>query len=145
MEELELILKDGKTSYRPGEEVIGRAQWRCLKSQSEITISLGWHTTGKGTEDYGRVEEIRLDRADMSGYRDFSFKLPESPYSFSGRLLSIVWSLELSGDKDSVQKEIIVSPSGREICGMANLEDLHKGNGGEKPAGLFSRFKRPEA
>lgn len=141
MEELKLTLKDDKTSYRPGEEVVGRAQWSFLKRQKKISISLYWHTTGKGTEDSEVVEEIELDGSELAGYKDFSFILPNSPYSFSGRLLSIVWCLELAGNKDAVSKEIVVSPGGQEICVASGLDDSRHDRGRKGIAGLFGRFK----
>jgi hypothetical protein len=43
--------------------------------------------------------------------------LPEGPYSFSGKLISLIWALELacSPGSETVRREITVSPTGHEI------------------------------
>jgi len=49
--------------------------------------------------------------------RTFRFALPEGPYSFSGKLISIIWAIELILEPGpSVERrEIVMSPSGREV------------------------------
>jgi hypothetical protein len=60
---------------------------------------------------------MRLDNPNAVGWKDFSFTLPEGPYSFSGQLISLVWALELtcSPGSETFRQEITVSPTGREI------------------------------
>ena len=60
-----------------------------------IEIRLFWYTEGKGTRDVGVEGTERVDRPDRNGHRDFSFTAPEGPYSFSGKLISLMWSIEL--------------------------------------------------
>jgi hypothetical protein len=49
--------------------------------------------------------------------RSFSLQLPEGPYSFSGKLISLAWALELVAEPGSRASriEITVSPTRREI------------------------------
>jgi hypothetical protein len=49
--------------------------------------------------------------------RSFRFRLPEAPYSFSGKLISLVWALELvlEPSKEVTRREIIVAPGGQEV------------------------------
>ena len=96
-----------------------------------------------GIESYrGEVYQTSRwpDRADLAGKRvgligtgssgvqDFSFDLPPGPYTFSGKLIAMVWALELvlhpSGFTDRV--EFIYSPDWREIelCRYPIPDDL---------------------
>ena len=47
--------------------------------------------------------------------RDFEFNLPPSPYSFSGRLITLSWGVEVVTDKQSDVAEFVLSPHGREV------------------------------
>jgi hypothetical protein len=63
------------------------------------------------------VQTKRIDNPGALGSDPFSFTLPPGPYSFSGRLISLIWALELTctPSHETVRKEIVVSPTGREI------------------------------
>ena len=43
--------------------------------------------------------------------------MPESPYSFSGKLVSLLWALELVAEPsgDTERKDISITPTGTEI------------------------------
>ena len=47
------------------------------------------------TRDVGIVDTLRIDRPDASGHHDFGFRLPEGPYSFSGKLITLAWAVEV--------------------------------------------------
>ena len=49
--------------------------------------------------------------------REFKFALPHDPYSFSGKLISVCWAIELIIEPGShVQRcEIVMSPTGKEV------------------------------
>ena len=82
-----------------------------------LELSLLWYTSGKGTRDAGVVQTKRIDNPGALGSDVFSFTLPGGPYSFSGKLISLIWALELTctPGHETVRKEIVVSPTGREI------------------------------
>ena len=61
-------------------------------------ISLLWHTEGKGTEDVEVVEQINVEDPPITGSHDFSFRVPDFPWSFSGTLISLIWAVEASLD-----------------------------------------------
>jgi hypothetical protein len=44
-------------------------------------------------------------------------RLPETPYSFSGRLISLLWALELVAppSKTVGRQELVVAPGGQEV------------------------------
>ena len=76
-----------------------------------------WFTRGKGTQDVGVVNQRTIASPGRIGNQRFDFKLPEGPYSFSGKLISVVWALELvtPKGKDSARAEFSLSPTGSEI------------------------------
>jgi hypothetical protein len=53
----------------------------------------------------------------MRDNREFQIVLPDGPYSFSGKLISLVWCLELVVEPGSLceRKEIVISGSGTEV------------------------------
>lgn len=117
MSELEINLRDSQTTYVPGETVQGSVQWNAEANPRRLDLSLLWYTAGKGTRDVGIIETVAIDNPGSYGVRDFAFTLPYGPYSFSGKLISLIWVLELTctPGEQTVRQEITVSPSGREI------------------------------
>jgi hypothetical protein len=80
-------------------------------------LLLRWYTAGKGTRDVGVAQTLRFDGPGAHGSKDFSFPLPDGPYSFSGKLISLIWAMELtvSPSSETIRREITFSPTGREI------------------------------
>jgi hypothetical protein len=117
MNRLNIILPEEKTVYAPGEAVHGSMEWSLELGPRYLELSLFWYTAGKGTRDVGVIDTRRFDGPGALGRKDFSFTLPDGPYSFSGKLISLIWALELtcSPGSEIVRREITVSPTGREI------------------------------
>jgi hypothetical protein len=117
MSELKIELADDRTAFEPGAEIRGRAFWKLDAAVHAIELRLFWFTRGKGTEDAVVVDSVRFDqpREDDSG--TFRFKLPEAPYSFSGKLISLIWSLELVTQPrgEVARTEIVVAPGAQEV------------------------------
>jgi hypothetical protein len=114
---LSLQLADGRTKFRPGERIEGVAFWELAVAPRTIQVRLFWRTQGKGTVDLEVVREVKFDGAGASDRRPFSFELPPSPYSVSGKLVSIVWGVELVAEPqgESSAVEITISPTGEEV------------------------------
>ena len=126
MSELALRTLDDRREFLPGQEVSGEAAWSLDGDPRAAEVRLFWFTRGKGTDDVEVVDTVRFDRPSRDDRREFRFTLPEGPHSFSGRLISLTWALELvtkrPGAADRV--EISVSPTGKEISlGTADGED----------------------
>ena len=117
MDKLNIYFREDKTTFAPGQAVHGAAQWSLETNPRALELSLFWYTAGKGTRDVGVVETLTIDHPGWCGSKDFAFTLPKGPFSFSGRLISLIWALELtcSEGTETVREEIIVSPTGREI------------------------------
>ena len=117
MSELTIQLENEETGYRPGERVRGKVTWSLSEQPSSAELRLFWRTQGKGDEDLEVAKCISFDIPSRSQTEAFEFDLPTEPYSFSGKLISLIWSLELSvmPSDDAVRSEITISPTREEI------------------------------
>ncbi len=117
MSDVRIELTGGRTTYRPGDVISGRASWRVEDDPTSAEVSLFWYTSGKGTQDVGVVQKMSFPTPRRQEQRDFSLPLPREPFSFSGTLISIVWAVELIVEpgKDVARCEFVLSASGREV------------------------------
>ncbi|MCD4781060.1 MAG: hypothetical protein K8S27_11020 [Candidatus Omnitrophica bacterium] len=106
-----------KEKFLPGEVVKGEAHWYYEMLLKSMEVRLFWYTCGKGNEDVALIHANRIDLPPQQGCRGFSFLLPDSPYSFSGKLVSLVWAVEIlvDGGKDCLRENIVVAPDREEI------------------------------
>jgi len=115
MSELNIDIANDQQAFMPGQVLSGEVRWSNQRSTKNASLRLLWYTQGKGTEDIGVAESIDFDNAQPTDRYSFEFRLPAGPHSFSGRLISLIWALELQVGKEWVRKEIILSPTGSEI------------------------------
>jgi hypothetical protein len=117
MASLSIQLPDDREAFAPGEILEGNAAWQLDQPPKKIFLRLFWFTRGKGTEDIEVISEIVFEHPLTAESRSFKITLPRSPYSFSGKLVSLIWALELvaSDNETATIKEIIISPFGYEI------------------------------
>lgn len=117
MSPLNIEIQDNQGVFEPGEIIQGRVSWHGEKQPKKAQLRLFWHTQGKGTEDLEVVQEISFDSPKQQDNRAFTMTLPMTPYSFSGKLISLIWGLELvvRGHKGAFSKEFVISPFGHEI------------------------------
>jgi hypothetical protein len=106
---------ESQIRFEPAETIRGTVSWRMEDDPRTLELRLFWYTKGKGDQDVEVVDKVSLQGA--AGRTDFSFTLPEEPYSFSGRLISLVWALELvsEGPDETCRFEFVLSPTGEEI------------------------------
>jgi len=114
---IEIQLGDGRDAYAPGETLTGTVTWRLDTPATGVEVRLFWYTRGKGTQDVHVVKAQQFDAAGPAGRRDFRFVVPEEPYSFSGKLISLTWALEAIAQPGErmARRELVVAPGGREI------------------------------
>jgi hypothetical protein len=127
--ELYVEIPGGRTAFAPGEALTVNVLWALPETPSSLEVRLCWHTQGKGTEDIEIVDTRPIAALSAAGENRVTFDLPDGPYSFSGKLISLLWSVEFvaePGDKSALC-DFVLSPAGREIV----LE--------EKPSGLRAR------
>ena len=117
MSEFEIRTRDDKTRFLPGEVLDGQVSWATDSPPGLIELRLFWRTEGKGTRDVKVVESRIFDNPRRQETRDFRFQLPDGPYSFSGKLISLIWALELivTSTNETERLDILVSPTDSEI------------------------------
>jgi hypothetical protein len=116
-EELGLFTPQNRTAYAPGETLEISALWALPEKPASLEARLFWFTRGKGTEDVGVVNTEAMPNPEAAGEHTLRFVLPDNPWSFSGKLVSLIWAVELvaqPGGK-SVRCEFTVAPGGKEI------------------------------
>ena len=117
MSTLRIDISGGPRSYKPGETIGGRVTWQVDRDPKSAELRLFWYTSGKGTQDVGNVDAVAFDTPQTHDDRTFSFVLPREPFSYSGKLISIVWAIELIVEPGSnvERHEFVMSGSGSEI------------------------------
>lgn len=107
-----------KTAYEPGETISGYVHWNTGGERYQrVLVSLLWHTEGKGNEDVEVIHQVNIPASTTQDRRQFSFELPNFPWSFSGRLISLVWNIEASLEpRGDVHREtLVLAPGGVEV------------------------------
>lgn len=127
---LQISLDRDPAVFRPGESVAGRATWREVAKARSVAVRLYWTTSGRGTTDTEVVAESAVENPTEHGETRFSLLLPPAPPSFSGKMITLSWGVELLVEpgEHATQMEILVSPTGQEI----RLPDLPVRPGGKK-------------
>jgi hypothetical protein len=117
MNKLKLAVADGRLAFRPREEIEVVAQWQLDEQPTAVEVRLVWYTHGKGAGDSGVVRRDRFDMPAMSETRRCKLQLPKAPYSFSGKLISLIWVLELIVEpgEQTERIDITIAPRGEEI------------------------------
>ena len=107
----------GKTAFAPGGRIEGSASWYFDEGVKTLELRLFWYTEGRGQQDVEMVGLSCFEAPQPQESRSFSFRLPESPFSFSGSLITLNWSLELVAQPsgEAARLGITVSPTGRPI------------------------------
>lgn len=113
---MEVVLDEGRAAFLPGEELRGAAAWRLETAPESLALRLFWYTQGKGTQDVGIADSLELPPS-TEGRREFRFRLPEGPYSFSGKLISLLWAVELVAEPggETARADLVLSPTRREV------------------------------
>lgn len=107
---------EGPPAREPGDEIQGTVHWTLSAPPTSIQTRLFWYTEGKGDRDLSVVNESSVDASAPSGSAPFTFRLPAGPYSFSGKLISLIWAIEAVAEpgEETARVELTVGPGGRE-------------------------------
>ena len=114
---LKILLPDDRTAFEVGEMIDVTASWTLESPVEAIELRLLWNTVGKGDRNLSVEKTWRYDQPLNDDKITESIQLPEAPYSFSGKLVSLIWAFELIAfpSGDSVRQEIVISPDAEEI------------------------------
>ena len=114
---IRLGLRENRTTFQPGDDLEGAVLWQLPTAPERIEVCLLWSTRGKGTEDSAVVETVVFEKPAAADTRPFKIRLPEDPCSLDGRLIAIIWAVEMVvfPNKEFERLEIIIAPGGRAI------------------------------
>ncbi len=94
MTDLKVILE--RDVYCPGEQLAGKVKWSAVSDGSEsLAIRMLWYTQGKGDRDYKTMDSVELSLTGTMSVASFEFVVPHRPISFSGKLISLHWGVEV--------------------------------------------------
>lgn len=117
MSQLKIGLRDNQTRFEPGQEIAGAAGWELAAPPRSVEVRLLWFTRGRAIEDTEVVRSTAWDDPKAAEARSFSFRLPETPHSFTGRLASLTWAVELVvlPSKEHARAEFVMAPGGEAL------------------------------
>jgi hypothetical protein len=143
MADLHISTELDNLTFVPGDRLRGHVEWTGLPSsdrpqKDKVELRLFHYTSGKGTRDIDIIDTRNFDNPASSPRRDFEFKLPDGPPSFSGKLISLIWALELvikiDGEEFTEHLDIQLTPTGTEIDLYAHADQNAEAHlDGKKP------------
>jgi hypothetical protein len=91
--------------------------WQLDKTPQSGELRLIWSTSGRGDRDYATVETIPFPNPQATETQPFTITLPEGPYSFSGTLITLTWTIEVAFQPGNAANgvEIILAPDGKAV------------------------------
>jgi hypothetical protein len=117
MGRIQIETEGGANAFLPGETIAGTVSWQLEPPLESVELRLVWYTEGKGDQDLEIVETAAFPTPGIVDRRSFTLHLPDGPYSFSGKLISVLWTLEVvvQPNDRAERLPITVSPARREI------------------------------
>ena len=114
---IQIHIDEDRTVFRPGETIAGDVSWSLPVAPAQISLELFWTTRGKGQVDSEVVQSMQFKHPSASGEERFALKIPNGPFSFSGKLVSLLWGLRLMihPSQEQAQVNLTISPTGQEI------------------------------
>ena len=98
--------------------------WDLPATPGMVQVALSWATSGRGDTNSEVVLVEDLAARDRSEELPFRLVLPEEPYSFSGQLITLTWTLELrTSGGERLTTELTIAPEGAELELPAEDED----------------------
>lgn len=123
---LNIELPTENTVFLPMEQISLELSWSLEKPPERIELRTVWNTVGKGTTDIGVADVVIYESPDQAGTENLSLTLPEAPYSFSGKYVSLQWALELVAvpAQTSYRQEISLVPRAGHVVLSSNNDDF---------------------
>ena len=105
-----------KKAWQPKQQVKGTVTWHLDKPPRDLVVRLFWYTQGRGTEDLEVIDQVGVEAA-QQGQMSFSLQLPEGPYTFSGKLISVIWAVKCVArpSNECGREEFVMSPTEKEL------------------------------
>lgn len=103
-------------AFVPGETIAGQITWQTLENCDQLHVRLIWYTSGKGDQDFAIVQQKIINRPPEQGRFELAFVAPEWPHSFSGKLITLSWAIEVvrKPSNQAARCDLIIGPEGKE-------------------------------
>ncbi|GIW95378.1 MAG: hypothetical protein KatS3mg110_3419 [Pirellulaceae bacterium] len=111
-------LENDPPHYEPGDVMVAQVEWQLPAPPDYLQVALVWFTRGKGNTDHRVVERLRIDGPlESAGSKRLGIQLPVSPWSFSGRLISLLWAIEVTAypSRTRTRCPFVMAPNREEI------------------------------
>ena len=115
---ISIHLDNDRDGFAPGETITGELHWSGLpvSEMSFISLQLAFRTEGKGTSQREVFDEREWPLSASDGSESFEIQAPNWPWSFSGKLVSLLWTLDAWQEDDHAESiQVAISPNGSEI------------------------------
>jgi hypothetical protein len=114
---LELRLEHGESAFEPGARVSGVAGWKGRAAPARLELELVWSARSDAGRDIRIVETVTFADPLPEERRPFILALPDAPYSFSGALITLSWSLELTAHpgQEKTRLKLTIAPGRRAV------------------------------
>ena len=114
---LSIRFPEGRTWFEPGERVELTLSWDRDEPIAEAELRLFWHTEGRGDSEGEMRQRYSFENLDAKGTHALEIELPTAPYSFSGKLVSLEWTMEFveRPSLDAARVPIVITPQKEEI------------------------------
>lgn len=121
---ISIELTNDSATFLPGDVIEGTVRWGEEEGTS-LEVRLIWFTQGKGDRDFELVNVHKVASFGPSGSERFQFAAPNRPLSFSGKLISLQWSIEaiVFPNESTARQDLTISHSGQEINLMTHPLD----------------------
>ena len=109
-------LKFKGSRFKPGQVLDLRLVWADKHPFERMSLSLVWHTRGRGTPENHIAFSVDIENQNPSGDQRISLRLPDGPYSYSGKFITLSWTLEaiLHESEQEHIKTIVIGPNQKE-------------------------------
>lgn len=118
MSMIEVEIDASRTAFEPGDTVTGSASWDLPGPPSSLDVCLVWIAKGAGaTQQDGVAARVPIEGAGSRDTRTFALLAPDGPYSYTGKLLTISWAVELQAEPGgrSARTELVIAPGGHAL------------------------------
>src|SRR5262245_10729919 len=109
-----IVLKGSTNQYRPEQKIYGTVHWNLPQSSEQIELSLLWYTIRPGPLEHLRlvgggstmVDSLLIQSPLQIASQDFEFSIPIGPYTYTGKLFSIIWGVLAVSKPDNTKSSI---------------------------------------
>ena len=101
--------------HQPYQLLTGRVRLTSALKDRKLELRVFWFTRGRADEEAGI--RYRIPLTPQEELTEFSWKLPATPYSFAGQLITLAWAVEVVDEKERSLDLVpfLLSPTGEEI------------------------------